>query len=175
VPVDLGADVTVETLRPNQDIGTMLCEGEIDALISPQPRKSMLARPDGYRRLFQDVRAEEVHYFRKHGCFPIMHLIVLKRELAERVPGLPLELIRMFDEAKKLSYSYYQDSNYSLLVDARTLDEQQRVDFGDDPWPNGFMANRKNLEQFIGYSHDQCLIPAPLPPERLFHPSTHGT
>ena len=104
-----------------------------------------------------------------------MHLIVLKRELAERVPGLPLELIRMFDEAKKLSYSYYEDSNYSLLVDARTLYEQQRVDFGDDPWPNGFMANRENLEQFIGYSHDQRLIPAPLPPERLFHPSTHGT
>jgi 4,5-dihydroxyphthalate decarboxylase len=175
VPVDLGANVRVETLPPGQDIGTMLCEGAIDALISPQPRKSMLARPDRYRRLFPDTHAEELRYFNRHGFFPIMHLIVLKRELAERFADLPRELIRMFDEAKRLSYSYYDDSNYSLLVDARTLYEQQQADFGDDPWPNGFRANRRNLEQFILYSHDQRLIPAPYPPERLFHPSTHET
>ena len=46
---------------------------------------------------------------------------------------------------------------------------------GDDPWPYGLKANRKNLEQFIGYSHDQRLIDAPIPPEQLFHPSTHDT
>jgi hypothetical protein len=48
-------------------------------------------------------------------------------------------------------------------------------DFGADPWPNGFKSNRKNLEQFIGYSHDQRLIASPFPAERLFHQSTHDT
>ena len=175
LPVALGDDVSVETLRPHQDIGTMLCDGEIDALISPQPRKSMLARPDRYRRLFPDFRAEEVRYFRKYGYFPIMHIMVLKRELAERHPELPRDLVRMFDEARGLAYSYYDDSNYSLLVDGRTLYEQQRAEYGADPWPNGFQANRKNLEQFIRYSHDQRLIPAPYAPDRLFHTSTHDT
>jgi 4,5-dihydroxyphthalate decarboxylase len=175
MPVSLGGDVRVETLRPSQDIGTMLCEGEIDAMISPQPRQSMLARPDRYRRLFADFRGEEVRYFRRYGYYPIMHLMVLKRDLAERHPELPLEFIRMFDEAKALAWSYYDDSNYSLLADARALFEEQRAALGADPWPNGFKANRKNLEEFIAYSHDQRLISAPIPPERLFFPSTHAS
>jgi 4,5-dihydroxyphthalate decarboxylase len=175
VPVDLGPSAKLEVIRKGQDIGAMLCEGEIDALISPQPRASMLARPDRYRRLFADPRAEELRYFGKYGFYPIMHLMVLKRELAERFPELPRELQRAFEDAKRLAYEYYADSNYSILVDARMAYEQQCKDFGSDPWPNGFRCNRKNLEQFIGYAHDQRLIPMPIPATLLFHASTHDT
>ena len=175
LPVDLGSDVDVTVMAQGKDMGMMLCEGEVEALISPQPRASMLARPDRYRRLFADPRAEELRYFRQFGFYPIMHLIVLKRELAEKYPELPRELVASFDQAKALAYNYYDDSNYSLLVDARMLVEQQRAEFGDDPWPNGFAANAKNLTQFIGYSHDQRLIAAPFAAEKLFHRSTHGT
>ena len=127
VEVDLGADVKVEVMPKGKDMGMMLCDGEVDALISPQPRASMLARPDRYRRLFPDAHAEEVRYFRKYGFYPIMHLVVIKRDLAEKFPELPRELQRMFDDAKKLAYDYYADSNYSLLVDGRTLYEQQQT------------------------------------------------
>lgn len=175
VPVELGGDVRIELLGEGRDIGTMLCDGEIDALLSPHPRPSMLARPDRYRRLFRDLHTEEVQYFKKYGFFPIMHLLVMKRAVAERFPELPRELLRLFDDARKLADGYYDDSNYSLLIDARLLYEQQRNDFGGDPWPNGFAANRKNLEQFIGYSRDQRLIPEIFPAERLFHPSTLDT
>ena len=175
VPVDLGSDVKVEVMAKGKDMGMMLCDGEVDALISPQPRASMLARPDRYRRLFPDARAEEVRYFGKYGFYPIMHLMVLKRDLGEKYSELPRELLRMFNDAKKLAYDYYANSNYSLLVDGRMLYEQQQKDLGNDPWPNGFRANRKNLDQFIGYSHDQRLIASPIPAERLFHSSTHDT
>ena len=57
-----------------------------------------------------------------------------------------------------LAYDYYADSNYSLLVDERMAYEQQLNDFGTDPWRNVFKANRGNLEQFIGYLHDQSLM-----------------
>jgi 4,5-dihydroxyphthalate decarboxylase len=162
-------------MAAGKDMGMMRCDGEVEALISPQPRASMLARPQRYRRLFADPRAEELRYFERFGFFPIMHLIVLKRELADRHPELPRELIACFEQAKSLAYNYYDDSNYSLLVDARMLLEQQRAEFGADPWPNGLRANAKNLAQFIGYSHDQRLIPAPFPPQRLFHASTHDS
>ena len=135
----------------------------------------MLARSDRYRRLFPDAHVEEARYFKKYGFYPIMHLVVLKRDLAERFPELPRELQRMFEDAKRLAYEYYADSNYSMLVDGRMLYEQQQKDFGADPWPNGYKSNRKNLEQFIVYSHDQRLIASPLPAERLFHQSTHDT
>jgi 4,5-dihydroxyphthalate decarboxylase len=175
VPVDLGTDVDVTVMAAGSDMGMMLCDNEVNALISPQPRKSMLARPDHYRRLFPGVHSEEKRYYGKHGFYPVMHLMVLKRELAEKYPELPRDLIGTFEQAKKLAYSYYDDSNYSLLVDTRILFEQQRAAFGDDPWPNGFRANARNLAQFIGYSHDQRLIPAIFPAERLFHRSTHDT
>ena len=175
VPINLGPDVSVELMPKGNDIGAMLCEGEIDALISPQPRASMLARSDRYRRLFPDVPAEQARYFHKYGFYPIMHLVVLKRDLAEKFPELPLELQRVFEDAKKLAYEYYADSNYSLLVDSRMLYEQQQKELGIDPWPNGFARSRKNLEQFIGYSHDQRLIASPIPAARLFHASTRDT
>jgi 4,5-dihydroxyphthalate decarboxylase len=175
VPVDLGSDVDVSLMPAGKDMGMMLCEGEIDALFSPQPRKSMLQRPDQYRRLFADVRAEEVRYFGKHGYYPIMHLMAVKRELIEKRPELGRELIAMFDAAKALAYSYYDDSNYSLLVDSRKYLEDERKDFGLDPWPNGFKANALNLDRFIGYSHDQRLIPERFPASRLFHASTLDT
>jgi 4,5-dihydroxyphthalate decarboxylase len=175
VPVDLGPDVQAQVIPKGTDIGLMLCQGEIDALISPQPRPSMLERPDAYRRLFADPRAEEVAYFRRHGFYPIMHLVVMKRSVAERHPELPRELMATFEAAKRLAWTYYEDSNYALLVDARNLIEEQRATFGNDPWPYGLRANRRNLEEFIGYAHDQRLIDAPFAAERLFHPSTRDT
>ena len=175
VPIAFGPEVRLETMAKGKDMGVMLCEGEIDALFSPQPRKAMLDRPQDYRRLFPDVRAEQRRYFKAHGCYPIMHVMVVKRSVVEKRPELPRELIGMFDAAKRLAYEFYDDSNYSLLVDGRRWLEMERADFGADPWPNGFAANRRNLAQFIGYSHDQQLIERPFPPEALFHPSTHGT
>ncbi len=171
IPVEFGDDVSVRQIPDGADIGKMLIEGEIDALISPQPRKSMLARPDRVRRLFPDTRAEEQRYFEKYGCFPIMHIMTLKRDLADSMPELPRQIMEMWDQAKNLAYTFYDDSNYSLLAWGRNTFEQQRDELGSDLWPSGLAANRRNLEQFIGYSHDQRLIDAPIPVESLFHPS----
>jgi 4,5-dihydroxyphthalate decarboxylase len=175
VQVDLGRDVKIEWLPPGKDIGVMLMEGEIDALMSPEPRKSMLARPESYRRLFRDSRAEELRYFRKYGFFPVMHLMVAKRALVERHPALVPSLMTMFEEAKRAAYRYYDDSDYSLIVWSRNALEEQRATLGPDPWVNGFAANRKNLAQFLEDAHDQRLTKELLQPEALFHESTWGT
>ena len=98
-----------------KDMGMMLCDGEVDALISPQPRTSMLARPDRYRRLFPDVHAEEVRYFKKYGFFPIMHVVVLKRELADKFPELPREIAANIRSRRRSWHSpFTKTSNYSL-------------------------------------------------------------
>ena len=175
VPVDLGDDVSVQIIPDGKDIGLMLMEGEIDALISPQPRQSMLDAPHRYRRLFDDPRTEEVRYFKKYGFYPIMHVMTLKRELADARPDLPRALMNMYEDAKTLAYSFYDDSNYSLLAWSRNALEEQQAALGAEPWTSGFAANKKNLDQFIGYSHDQRLIDAPYPAEHLFHESVLET
>jgi 4,5-dihydroxyphthalate decarboxylase len=135
----------------------------------------MLARPDGYRRLFRDSCAEELRYFRKYGFFPVMHLMVARRELIERQPELALDLMAMFEEAKRIAYQYYDDSDYSLIVWSRNAYEEQRRTLGKDVWKNGFKVNRKNLAQFLEDAHDQRLTKTLLQPEVLFHESLLNT
>lgn len=171
VPVKFKDGVSIQRIPDGADIGTMLAEGEIDALFSPHPPKSLLARPDRYRRLFADARTEEKRYYDRHGYFPIMHIMTLKRELADANPALPRQIMAAWEEAKQIAYRYYDDTAYTLLAWGRTAFEGERKSLGEDPWPTGFSANRKNLEQFIAYEADQGLIEEPFPAERLFHPS----
>lgn len=175
VPVEFGDDVSVQVIGPDQDIGVMLMEGKIDALISPQPRQSMLEAPHRYKRLYEDPKSEEIRYFKKYGFYPIMHIMTLKRELADAKPELPRALMDMYEAAKIMAYGYYDDSNYSLLAWSRNALEEQRTALGSDPWTSGFSANRKNLDQFISYSQDQRLIAETYPAERLFHQSVLDT
>lgn len=175
VPVDFDDDMAVTLMEDGKDMGLMLLDGEVDALFSPQPRRSMLAEPDRYRRLFPDPRSEDLRYFRKYGFYPIMHLMVIRRELADEYPELTHEVTRMWDEAKDLAWSYYDDSNYSLLPWGRNALEEQTEMLGTDPWVSGFAANRKYLDQFIGYMHDQRLIKEPYPAANLFHQSVRST
>lgn len=175
VPVKFPEGVSIQRIPDGANIGTMLIEGEIDALFSPHPPKTMLERPDRYRRLFADPHAEEQRHFDKYGFFPIMHIMTLKRELADANPDLPRQVMETWEQAKQLAYRYYDDTAYSLMAWGRNAFEAERRDIGPDPWPSGFAANQANLEQFIGYVADQGLIDAAYPAERLFHPSVRET
>jgi 4,5-dihydroxyphthalate decarboxylase len=104
-----------------------------------------------------------------------MHLMVAKRQLVERQPDLAHEVMAMFEEAKRIAYQYYDDSDYSLIVWSRNAFEEQRKLLGMDVWVNGFKANRKNLAQFLEDAHDQRLTRTLLAPEALFHSSVLDT
>ncbi len=168
LPLSYPEEASVTLMPDEADIGELLVAGEIDALFSPLIRPSMLAAADRWRRLFPDPRAEEARYFRKHGFYPIMHLIVVRREVAERRPGLGPDLVAMFDAAMRETWRDYDDANYTLLAWGRNALEEQRRTLGPDPWASGVAANRRNLERFVSDCRDQRLIEGELPVERLF-------
>lgn len=172
IPMDYG--IPLERAPAGRAIEDMLLDGEIDALIYPHPPERVMSDPRS-RRLFADPRAESLRYFQKNRWYPIMHLIVLKRDLAVRVPELPNALIGMWEEAKRQACDYYSDPGFSVLAFARNEYETQRDQAAADIWPSGLKANRANLERFIDYCADQRLIKAPMPVERLFHESVLGT
>jgi 4,5-dihydroxyphthalate decarboxylase len=118
---------------------------------------------------------EELRYFRKRGFFPVMHLVVVKRELLKQRPELCREMLDMFEAAKQEAYHYYDDPDYSLIVWARNHYEAQLKELGPDPWVNGLKANYLNLTEFLEDSYDQGLTQTLLKPEHLFHESMWDT
>lgn len=163
--------VVIDRVAKGTDLGDLLAKGEIDAIFMPHPPHSVMKGHVKTRRLFRDTQAEEKRYFDKVGYWPIMHVLAMSTELAQREPHLPAALFDMFAQAHHISEEYFDDPNWSRLPGGRHLYEQSRAMFGD-PWKNGFKANRGNLERFIQYSHDQDLISERYEPERLFIPST---
>jgi 4,5-dihydroxyphthalate decarboxylase len=159
----------------DRDLGTMLDAREIDAFFLPHPPHSVMAGKTAARRLFADCRAEELAYFQRVGDFPIMHVVAVREALLKREPWLAPAIMDMFDRAKALAASYYEDPNWSRLAWGRHAFEGERRLFGRDPWQNGFARNKANVERFVRYSADQGLIEAPVAAESLFAEQTLDT
>ena len=84
-----------ERARPGSDMLAMLRDGALDAAIfgSERPAGADL------RTVFPDPAAEAAAFRARHGFVPINHVLTVRRDLAERRPGLVAELVRMFAAA----------------------------------------------------------------------------
>lgn len=175
VKFQVKAGVKVDFIGNRQDLGNMLKEKEIDAFFLPHPPHSVVSGKTPARRLFADPKAEELAYYQKVGDFPIMHVVAMRQEVIDRAPWLARAVYDMFNQAKDIAESYYEDPNWSRLAWGRHDYEEERQLFAKDPWENGFARNKANIERFIKYSHDQNLIDAPYPAETLFAKETLDT
>lgn len=169
------AGVEIRSLPLGTDLALSLEAGEIDAVITPHPPRSIVSGQAKVRRLFPDHEAEELRYFRKYGHFPIMHILAVRKDLAEREPWLGEAVIQMFADARRICAEYYEDPNWSSMVWARRQLERERDMFGRDPWLAGVAANRSNLERMIAYSRDQGLVRGDFAVEDLFANSVRHT
>jgi 4,5-dihydroxyphthalate decarboxylase len=165
----------IEQLPKGTDVGHLLRDGKVDAVIQPHPPKSMTSGAVPMRRLIDDPDAEELRYFKKYGYYPIMHILAIKKELAERNPGLPQTLMAMYADARAIAQDYYSDPNWSSLAFGRRYFEREHDMFGQTIWPTGLKANRANLERFMQYSRDQGLIRGDFAVEDLFAKSARDT
>lgn len=167
--------VNIELVAPGKKIGSLLEDGEIDALMVPHPPQEALRGSAKIRRLFVDPKQEELKYFQKNGYYPIMHVVAFKDAVLVKNPWLAESVTRAFEQAKQASLRYYDDPNWSRLIWGRHLFEEERKVFGADPWPNGVSRNKANLKRFIGYSLDQGLLEKKLEVGELFATSTLGS
>jgi 4,5-dihydroxyphthalate decarboxylase len=151
---------------PHKTLAQMLASGELDAVIS--------ARDPGGERLFADYVPLELEYFRKTRIFPIMHVVVLRRDAYERDRWIAMNLFKAFDEAKRRSTRQLAEIGLShapmpwLAEYARRWGEAA----GKDLWPYGIDANRPTLEAFLQYTFEQGVTPRRLQVEELFAPET---
>ena len=174
VKLNLPAKIRVRAIGPTQTLSHMLAEGEIDAITAPRNPSTFTTRPDRVKRLFENYVEVERAYFRKTKIFPIMHTVVLRRELYEAHPWIAQSLMKAFVEAKRRAQEnlYVVAAIKTMLPWQIAYVEETRREMGEDWWPYGFAENRHVLETFLRYHHEQGLSPKRLKPEDLFAPET---
>jgi 4,5-dihydroxyphthalate decarboxylase len=154
------------TPAPERSLREMLAKGDLDAVIS--------ARDPGGERMFPDYPAQELEYYRKSRIFPIMHVIVLRRDVYERDRWVAMNLLQAFEEAKNLSLARAAEIGASAVPVPWVADHTRRWRevAGEDFWPYGVGPNRPTLEAFLQYAHEQGICARRLKVEELFAPET---
>ena len=152
--------------RPQATLVEMLAKGELDAVIS--------AHVVPGRRLFEDFAPLELEYFRKTRIFPIMHVLVLKREPYERDRWIAMNLFAAFEEAKQRSLARLAEIKVSHVALPWVSEhvKRWREAIGEDYWPYGVEPNRPTLEAFFQYAHEQGVAKKRLRMEDVFAPET---
>jgi 4,5-dihydroxyphthalate decarboxylase len=176
-----GAPSTIPLVRPVKlelfsdaiSLNDRLESGDIAGIVSSGLPKSLKTNPNVVR-LFPDYHAREKDYYRRTKIFPIMHVVVMRRELYDKHPFVAASLYKAFNDAKAIAHRKMRELGtlrYMLPWMASELEEIEQV-FGGDPWPYGIEANRPSIEALVQYLADQSLIETPVPIEGLFVPTT---
>lgn len=171
VAPDLPAGVAIEA-RPGDTLDEMLRAGEIDAVLSARPPRSF--HTGEVVRLIDDHVAVEQDWWERTGIFPIMHVIVLRREPYLRAPWIAANLTEAFAEAKRRGVERLREitaSRIALPWVAERLEQLEPL-FGAEWWPYGAERNRVTLEAFLEFSHRQGVARRLLTVEELFAPET---
>jgi len=114
----------------------------------------------------------ERDYYRKTQVFPIMHTLVIRRDVYEQNRWVAQSLYKAFVEAQKRTYAdlYVTAALKAMLPWLTAHVEETRALMGEDFWPYGFERNRATLATFLRYHHEQGLSKKLLSPEELFVP-----
>ena len=166
--------ISIEPIGADETLSALLAGGRIDAYYGPRTPSSFRDGDERVARLFPDHRARERDYFERTRIFPIMHVLVLRRDVYEQHPWVAQNLCVAFEEAKRLAYEELLETAAQkvTLPWGSSEAEEARGLMGDDYWSYGLDANRHVLETFLRYHHEQGLSPRRLEPEELFAPET---
>jgi 4,5-dihydroxyphthalate decarboxylase len=172
--LDLPASIRIERIGPDDTLAAMLARGDIDALYTPRMPSSFRSAQGCVSRLFEDFPAVERSYFRRTGIFPIMHVVVIRRDVYERDRWIAQSLYKAFSAAQRDTYADLCETAApkTMLPWLTAHVEEARREMGDDFWPYGVDRNRHALSTFLRYSHEQGLARRLLDPEALFAPET---
>jgi len=171
--IDLPAGVRVTAAPDGRSLNDLLAAGEIDGFIGPRwPRCFAEGHPD-VDRLWRDSQRVATGWFRDTGIFPIMHVLGVRRSLADRHPWLPGALFKAFSQARAMATAALADTSATKVTMPFVEDTLRLADaLKPDIWSYGLPGNERCLEAFLDAHHAQGLSPRRLSVTDLFHPAT---
>ncbi|QYK43612.1 MAG: 4,5-dihydroxyphthalate decarboxylase [Paracoccaceae bacterium] len=173
-------DLRITPIADGETLQDLLLAGEIDGLLAPNPPRAFLAGDPRIERVFPDFEAAEQAWHRRTGFFPIMHIVALRRSLAEAHPWLPMALYEAFVAARDVAMARLREvwlgsANRLSLPWLNAAMERARAAMGADYWPYGFARAEDEIAAACRYSVEQHLAPRLVAPAELFHPAVLGT
>ncbi len=177
IKLDLPPSIRIGPIPADQTLSAMLARGEIDAMHSARAPSTYYSQPDRVRRLFEDYEQVEADYYRKTGIFPIMHTIVLRRDLYRQHPWIAQSLYKAFVQSQRITYQSMHElaALKTMLPWLPNHVAQVEKLMGQDWWSYGFSNNRHVIEAFLRYHHRQGLSSRLLTADELFAPETFET
>jgi 4,5-dihydroxyphthalate decarboxylase len=169
VNLSLPEGIAIERIL-DRSMNEMLLAGDLDAIISAREPDAFVAGDARIARLWPDTHALEEEYYRETGIFPIMHAMVIKKTTLDRNPWIAMNLFTAFDQAKANAQQHLRRAITSRVPFPgvyHAVAEAQRV-FGEDPWPYGIEPNRRTLDAFLRFAHEQGVTNRRVQIEELF-------
>ena len=162
--------IRLKAIPGGKTLSRMLADGELDALVTARAPSTFHKEPDKVKRLFPNYVEVEKEYYRRTRIFPTMHTVVIRRDVYATNPWIAQSLTKAFTEAKTRAYELYkQTAALPAMVPWLVAElEEARREMGEDWWPYGLQPNRKALETFLRYHHEQGLSKRVFKPEELF-------
>jgi 4,5-dihydroxyphthalate decarboxylase len=177
IALELPTRLRLEEAPDGASLNALLADAAIDGFIGPRAPSCFLRGHPHVGFLFADPAAEAADYFRRTKIFPIMHLVGVRRALAECHPWLPAAALKAFERSKAAALARLADTSAAKVTLPFVEDQlgAARRLMGEDFWPYGIAANRHVLETFLDHHHRQGLSARRVAVEELFHPATHET
>ena len=173
-PFEPPPELDLEPIPEDRTLVDMFEAGELDALTTARAPSSFDLGKPNIDRLFPDFRTVEKEYYKQTGIFPIMHLMGVRKDLAEKHPWLPGSIYKALIEARDLAY---QDvaRTAALTVTLPWVGAEVRDTvalMGPDYWRYGIEECRHEIEALTRYSFDHGLSERRMTPEDLFSEAT---
>ena len=160
----------IAIIPKDRSLVQMLVDGELDVLAHEDSHRILLENPT-LRRLFPDFKIAESSYFENTGFFPINHVLVIKRQIANQYPWILQQILKAFEEAKNVCLSALESDNTLVSSPwiASLLEDHHRL-LKRDLYVHGLEPNRNELKTYLRYFWEQGLIPIRVSIDELFAP-----
>lgn len=175
VKLQLPPDVRVEPAPEGRTISELLDSGEIEGFMAPRPPSAHVLKNKDVAWLFDDPTATAQDYFARTGVFPIMHIVGIRKTIAEAHPWLPGAVFKAFNQSKSHAIDQLSDTSATKVTMpfVEEMLKAARETLGEDYWSYGVQGNRRTLETFVRHHHGQGLSERLVSVEELFHPATY--
>ena len=171
----LPKNIRLTQAPPGTELGDLLERGEIDFLMTANNPLSFRRGAPNVKRLFPDYAEVEKDYYRRTKIYPIMHTVVIRREIYDRDPWVALSMYKALCRAKEYAYHHLVETGSPKASFAwlqPMIEEEQEI-IGRDWYPYGIEQNKPTIEALLQYAHEHGLTGGRrIKIEELFAPST---